>query len=83
RVLEWILKRADGKYPGKEAFIGTVPNYDEMNFEGLDFSEDDWNALMALKPGEWQQELDTQQDFLEKIGEKLPQEIKDERAALL
>ncbi len=83
RVLEWILKRTDGKVEGEEKFLGTVPVFGELNLDGLDFSEEDWNALMNLDSGEWQNELDTQQEFLDKIGAKLPQEIKDERAALI
>ena len=83
RVLEWILKRADGTVEGKEEFVGTVPRFGELNLDGLDFSEDDWNALMNLEAGEWQRELETQEEFLDKIGDKLPGEIKAERAKLL
>jgi phosphoenolpyruvate carboxykinase (GTP) len=83
RVLEWILARADGKVEGKEEFVGTVPKFGELNLDGLDFSEDDWNTLMNLDAAEWQNELATQEEFLTKVGDKLPQEIKDERAALI
>ena len=38
---------------------------------------------MTLDPEEWKNELATQEEFLTKIGAKLPQEIKDERAALI
>jgi phosphoenolpyruvate carboxykinase (GTP) len=83
RVLEWILARTDGKVEGEEKFVGTVPKFGELNLDGLDFSEDDWNTLMALIPEEWQNELATQEEFLNKVGDKLPQAIKDERAALI
>ena len=83
RVLEWILKRADGTVEGKEEFVGTVPAFGELNLDGLDFSEENWNALMNLDAEEWQRELETQEEFLDKIGDKLPGEIKAERAKLL
>ncbi|MFP6865793.1 MAG: phosphoenolpyruvate carboxykinase (GTP), partial [Roseibacillus sp.] len=83
RVLEWILARTDGKVEGEEKFVGTVPKFGELNLDGLDFSEDDWNTLVALIPEEWQNELATQEEFLNKVGDKLPQAIKDERAALI
>ncbi|MFP6881072.1 MAG: phosphoenolpyruvate carboxykinase domain-containing protein, partial [Roseibacillus sp.] len=63
--------------------VGTVPKFGELNLDGLDFSEDDWNTLVALIPEEWQNELATQEEFLNKVGDKLPQAIKDERAALI
>jgi phosphoenolpyruvate carboxykinase (GTP) len=63
--------------------VGTVPQFGELNLDGLDFSEDDWNTLMNLDAGEWQRELETQEEFLDKIGDKLPGEIKAERAKLL
>ena len=83
RVLEWVLKRADGQVEGDEKFIGTVPKFGELNLDGLDVSEDDWDALMNLDAGEWQNELETQVEFLTKIGDKLPAEIIAERAKLL
>jgi phosphoenolpyruvate carboxykinase (GTP) len=83
RVLEWILARADGKVAGEEKFVGTVPKFGELNLDGLEFSEENWNALMTLDPEEWKNELATQEEFLTKVGAKLPQEIKDERAALI
>ena len=83
RVLEWILNKMDGKVEGEDTFIGAVPKFDEINLDGLDFTEEDWNELMALVPEEWQSEIDTQEEFLAKIGDKLPSVVTDERNALL
>ncbi len=83
RVLEWILNKMDGKVEGEETFVGTVPKFGELNLDGLDFSEDDWNTLMALKPEEWKNELETQEEFLGKIGDKLPAVVREQRQALL
>ena len=83
RVLEWIISRATGKVGGTETFVGTVPNFEDFNTEGLDFSEEDFNKVMTLDKDEWAEEIATQQEFLDKVGDKLPQAIKDERNALL
>jgi phosphoenolpyruvate carboxykinase (GTP) len=83
RVLEWILNKMDGKFDGEEKFVGTVPKFGELNLDGLDFSEEDWNELMALVPEEWKSELETQEEFLAKIGDKLPAVVKEQRQALL
>ncbi len=83
RVLEWILKCMDGKVEGEETFVGKVPKFGELNLDDLDFTAEDWQALMALIPAEWQEELATQEEFLAKIGGKLPAEVKAQRQALL
>ena len=82
RVLEWILNRATGKVGGTETFIGTIPNFEDFNTEGLDFSEDDFNKVMKIDKDEWANEIATQQEFLDKVGDKLPAAIATERAAL-
>jgi len=83
RVLEWILNKMDGKVEGTDTFIGAVPKFGELNLDGLDMSEEDWNTLMALIPEEWQSEIDTQEEFLGKIGDKLPAVVTEQRQALL
>ena len=72
-----------GTVEGKEEFVGTVPTFGELTLDGLDFSEENWNALMNLDAEEWQRELETQEEFLDKIGDKLPAEVRAERTKLL
>jgi phosphoenolpyruvate carboxykinase (GTP) len=83
RVLEWILNRASGKVGGTETFIGTIPNYEDFNTEGMDFSEEDFNKVMKIDKDEWANEIATQEEFLAKVGDKLPKEISAEREALI
>jgi len=48
RVLKWIIERVQGKASAEKAGIGYVPSYADIDMTGLDFSEDDWNEVMAL-----------------------------------
>jgi phosphoenolpyruvate carboxykinase (GTP) len=82
RVLEWIVGRVTGKANGAETAIGTVPTFDDINTDGLDFSEEDFNAVMAINKDEWQAEVDGQQEFFDKVGAKLPAELTAQREAL-
>ncbi len=83
RVLEWILKRAEGQVDGVETFVGNVPKFEDFNTAGLDFTEADFNAAMELKKDEWLTELNTQDEFLTKVGDKLPKVILEKRQELL
>jgi len=48
RVLKWIIERVQGKASAEKAGIGYVPSYADIDMTGLDFSEEDWNEVMAL-----------------------------------
>ena len=82
RVLEWIVGRCKGTANGVETAIGTVPTYSDINTGGLDYSETDFNAVMALNKDEWQTEVDGQQEFFDKVGDKLPADLVAQREAL-
>jgi len=83
RVLDWIFKRIDGEAEGAETFVGTVPRFGEINLDGLNLSEEDWNKLMTLDHHDWETELASQEEFLETIGDKLPAPVRQQRKALL
>ena len=82
RVLEWILERATGQVGGTETFIGTIPNFEDFNTDGIDFTEAQFDRVMRIGTDKWIPEIATQQEFLDKIGDKLPAAISAERAAL-
>ena len=48
RVLKWIVERVQGKADAQKAGIGNVPGYGDIDWTGLDFSEEEWNEVMAL-----------------------------------
>ncbi|MGJ8676581.1 MAG: phosphoenolpyruvate carboxykinase (GTP) [Akkermansiaceae bacterium] len=82
RVLEWIVNRCGGHASGHETGIGWVPEYDDFNFEGLDFSEDDFNKVMAFDPEEWKREVVSQGELFLKLFNSIPKELVYERELL-
>lgn len=83
RVLEWIVNRCKGRALGHETAIGWVPKIAEMNLEGLDnFSEDDFNKVMAIKPEEWEHEILSQGELFLKLHHSIPQELAHHRELL-
>ena len=83
RVLDWILRRAKGKAEGQKTVLGVSPTYAELDKTGLDYSEEQFNANMALNPSEWQAELESQTELFDKVGKKLPAELEEQRQLLI
>ena len=80
---DWILRRAKGKAEGQKTVLGVSPTYAELDKTGLDYSEEQFNANMALNPSEWQAELESQTELFDKVGKKLPAELEEQRQLLI
>ena len=72
RVLEWILKRCEGKVDAEETSIGYVPKAEDINLEGLDFSLDTLKSILAVDNAQWTKEAEGIEGFYKKFGVKLP-----------
>ncbi|WP_019520023.1 phosphoenolpyruvate carboxykinase (GTP) [Faucicola boevrei] len=79
RVLEWILKRAIGDANAVETPIGYMPTYDDLNWDGLAFSQEQFNTVTSLDKEKWQAELASHDELFDKIGSRLPEALKQAR----
>jgi phosphoenolpyruvate carboxykinase (GTP) len=75
RVLEWVLGRVKGSAGAIETPLGFQPRPEDLNLEGA-------NIGLAVKNEDWRDEIESQEAFLKKIGDKMPREIWDEHKAL-
>ena len=82
RVLEWVVNRVSGKGVGHETQLGWMPRYGELNFEGLDFSREEFEALMAVDPDEFRHELLSEAELYLKLYDHLPKELIFQRELL-
>jgi phosphoenolpyruvate carboxykinase (GTP) len=82
RVLEWVFRRCDREAEAVETPIGKVPARQSLNVEGLDLSEAALEQLLSVDPELVREELPAQHQHLAKFGDNLPQELRDELAAL-
>jgi phosphoenolpyruvate carboxykinase (GTP) len=78
RVLEWMLKRVEGKVAGRATAIGTLPEASELNRNGLDVSDADLETLLAVDTPAWRTEVGAIADYLEEFGERTPQALFNE-----
>ncbi|MCB1232018.1 MAG: phosphoenolpyruvate carboxykinase (GTP) [Verrucomicrobiae bacterium] len=82
RVLEWIINRCDGRARGHEESIGWMPHYEELNFEGLDFTQEQFDVLMQINHDEFRQELLSEAELYLRLYDHLPKELIFQRELL-
>jgi phosphoenolpyruvate carboxykinase (GTP) len=83
RVLKWIFQRIKGNASAVESPIGWVPRYEDIDWNGLDFSKDDFARIMTIDREPWKQELLSHEELFEKFYDKLPKEFFFMRELLL
>ena len=78
RVLAWIVNRQNGEAKAKETAIGFVPEYEDLDWDGMEYSKDTFKELMSYDPA-----TVSAQPLSEELFEMLPHSLKVEREALL
>jgi phosphoenolpyruvate carboxykinase (GTP) len=83
RVLKWIVDRVKGRSLGHETPIGWMPNYGDMEWNGLDFSEEKFDALQKFDREEWRREVIGHEELFIELHDHLPKEMVYERELLI
>jgi phosphoenolpyruvate carboxykinase (GTP) len=83
RVIKWMIDRAHGRAAGKETAIGWVPNYDEIEWNGLTMTPEQFAELEAVDSAMWRQELLGQEELFIKLHDRLPSALVHERQLLI
>ena len=82
RVLKWMLERIEGKAGGVENLFGTTPQYGDLNWDGLPFTQAQFDTITSIDKAAWVEELKLHTELFEKLAYHLPQELADHKAAL-
>ena len=83
RVLMWILDRCEGKVNANITPIGYVPNAEDINIEGLaDVTLDTIKELLTVDVESWLADVQNIKEFYAQVGDRVPQAMYDELAAL-
>ena len=84
RVLEWILKRCEGKVDAEETAIGYLPHAEDINLEGLEgeVSIDSLKSILDVDKALWAEDAKGIEEFYAKFGDKLPKELRAELETL-
>jgi len=83
RVLKWIVDRVNGKTSAVESPIGWMPRYEDLEWEGLDFSKQDFEQIMEVDREAWKKEVLAHEELFARLYDKLPKEFFFMRELLL
>ena len=76
RVLEWIIKRCEGKVDADETAIGFVPKAEDINLEGIE--DEVSEEILSVDNSLWEDEAKGIEEFYAKFGDRLPKALSDE-----
>ncbi len=82
RVLKWMIDRIEGQAKGVDHAVGVSPSYDELNWTGLDFSAEQFNAVTSFDNAAWTAELKLHEELFAQLKHRLPQELVDTKAKI-
>ncbi|WP_022918041.1 phosphoenolpyruvate carboxykinase (GTP) [Ruania albidiflava] len=82
RVLDWLLRLVEGEVTGKQTPLGLAPADGELHLHGLDLSAEDLAELERVDPAAWHAEADSIEEYFVQFGDRLPEALRDQLAAL-
>lgn len=83
RVLQWIVDRVRGRVQPEETPLGFGPRHDDMNWQGIDYSTEQFEALMQVDVQPVMDEIKNQAKLYKKFGDHLPAELERQRQQAL
>ena len=79
RALKWMIDRVEGKEGGVEHIAGITPSYQDLVWDGLDFSAHAFEAVTHIDPAAWRAELDLHRSLFDQLAHNLPAELLETR----
>ena len=79
RVLEWMIRRVEGKADAVETPIGHLPRAEDLNLDGVALSDEAHELLFGFDRAGWQAEFASLGEYLQEFGARTPQALKDEQ----
>ena len=82
RVLAWMLGRIEGSAGGTENVFGISPRYEDLRWDGLNFSREQFASVIGIDRSAWQQELKLHAELFKTLEYHLPAELPATKARL-
>ncbi|TRX52460.1 phosphoenolpyruvate carboxykinase (GTP) [Fulvivirga sp. M361] len=75
RVLKWVINRVHGESGAVESPIGWMPRYEDIDWKGLDFTQEEFEEIMTIDRESWKREVLMHEELFERMYDKLPKEF--------
>jgi phosphoenolpyruvate carboxykinase (GTP) len=83
RVLKWIVDRAHGRGKARETPIGWMPQYSDIDWNGLDYPREKFDEMQAFDRNAWRSEVIGHEELFIELHDHLPSEMVYERELLI
>jgi len=83
RVLKWIIDRVHGRSHGKETPIGWLPQFEDIDWRGSEFSRETFDQLQTVDSEAWKREVIGHEELFIMLHDHLPSEMVYERELLI
>jgi phosphoenolpyruvate carboxykinase (GTP) len=82
RVLKWMLDRIEGKAGGVEHVFGVTPRYEDLKWDGIEFTKEQFDKITSIDKDAWQAELKLHDELFDKLKHHLPKALEETKAQL-
>jgi phosphoenolpyruvate carboxykinase (GTP) len=83
RVLEWVLKRCEGKGDAVRTPLGYLPTPDAINTEGTGLTTETMRELLSIEAPAWKAEMTGIKEYFDKFGARMPADLMTEHKRIL
>ena len=83
RMLKWIVERVYGEVVSIESPVGWVPKYEDIDWGSLNFTADQYDAVMDVDREAWKTEILAHEELFSRMYDRLPKEFFFMRELLL
>jgi phosphoenolpyruvate carboxykinase (GTP) len=82
RVLKWMVSRIEQQAQGVEHVFGLSPRYEDLDWNGLEFSEQLFERITSIDAQAWREEFALHDALFEQLAHGLPPSLRQIRLEL-
>ena len=75
RVLKWMFGRIEQTVQAGETPLGFMPDYQDMDWKGLDFTREQFQKVMHIDTEQWMKEVLSHREFFQTLEKSVPLEF--------
>jgi phosphoenolpyruvate carboxykinase (GTP) len=75
RVLDWVIGRVEGTAGGTENVFGISPRFEDLRWDGLAFTREQFASVIGIERAAWRQELALHDELFKQLEYHLPAEL--------